>query len=223
MLQLFNQERKKSGESPASPVKSPIRVMSPLSPSGSAVPPLVLPKPSSKGQKDSQNMTIAAEQSEQDGRFRSKGSSDVSNGSVVTASVVTASVVEEVVLPQAGHADTASSADGSVQMRRTDSGSVATDCKPGRTGSWSSVSSPRRLSQGGSVSSLEGREAGSASGGTPRRASIQGSAYAPIGFRPRRSSSIVLDSNNKLIDSPTPPSPTLHILRILLPILLLDF
>ena len=148
-------------------------------------------------------MTIAAEQSWQDGRFRSNGSGDVSNGSVVTAIVV-----EEVVLPPAGLAGAASSAEGSAKLTRTDSGSVATDRSPGRTGSWSSVSSPRRVSQGGSVSSLEGGEAGPASGGTPRRASIQGSAYTPIGFRPRRSSSIVLDSNNKLIDSPAPPSTT---------------
>ncbi|KAK7087790.1 serine-rich adhesin for platelets-like [Littorina saxatilis] len=194
---LFNQERHKSDDSPTSPIRSPLQATSPLSPTKGSAPPLVLPKPTTKGQKDTQNKTIAAENFFQD--FAFKPSTTTSSGDIVSASVT-----EAVVIPGLDLTDSGSFADGP-KPARTDSGSGSLSGlgpKLGRTDSWSSVSGPRKLSRGESVSSVEGGEGGS------RRSSIQGSAYAPIGFKPRRSSSIVMDTSIKLVESPAPPSPS---------------
>ncbi|XP_076453030.1 uncharacterized protein LOC143288432 isoform X2 [Babylonia areolata] len=198
---LFNQERKKSDECSTSPAKSPVSGSSPLSPSHRPGPPTVLPKPTSKIQKDSQNKTIAAENMAQSADSKS---ADVGS---VSSNIVAAAVEEVQLVSKETRTDSVSSSEGP-RPGRSDSGSMSGP-RFTRTDSWSSVSSPRPMSRRESTSSVEGGEGGGSAHSTPRRASIQGSAYAPIGFRPRRSSSIVLDSNNKLVDVvPTPPSPS---------------
>nr|KAG5686579.1 hypothetical protein BaRGS_005150 [Batillaria attramentaria] len=197
---LFNQERKKSGNSPTSPIKSP--VTSPTSPNR-APPPTILPKPTTKGQKDSQNLKVAAENSSSPSSFSADSSSvaparDV-NVDIFSVSADTSGLAEV----KRSDRTSSSSSLGDSKAARGDGVSSLGGTKP-RTESWSSVSSSAKLSRGDSTSSVEG----DGSTTTPRRGSIQGSAYAPMGFRPRRSSSSVLDTSGRLSDSSALASPS---------------
>ncbi|KAL8591538.1 hypothetical protein ACOMHN_055505 [Nucella lapillus] len=157
---LFNQERNKSDEGQSPPVRSP---KSPLSPSHrpNPPPPLVLPKPTSKVQKDSQNKTIAAENSTAHASPDAKPAADTSNvfnNSSNSSSAVPVSVeggggsVAMTATTRDPHSDSAGSCE-SPRAGQSDSASLP---KFMRADSWSSVSGPRQASRRESMSSVEG-------------------------------------------------------------------
>lgn len=207
-MQLFNQERQKSEETTTSPKMSPT-FSSPTSKQAS--PPQVLPKPSMKGQRNSDNITddvmVLGTVPATESSIKPLSPTSISEYSGVGArGTETMNIPESVLVLEQRRTDDASVKMGVLSDQSQKGGDGTIGMKIGRSSSIDSSVGAFKLSRGDSTSSEHGHEFTS-----QRKSSFSGSAYTPIAFRPRRSSSTVLESDSKVFvssENQLPTSPT---------------